>query len=213
MIYLIDGHNLIPHVPGISLDDPNDETHLVLRLRSWAAKDQRRKIQLIFDGGLPGGKAPQLSNNQVKVRFAPPGKIADDILIRQINRAKNSSEYTLVSSDQIIIAAAKARHMPRLTSKQFVNLMAEDKRVAPKPKKSEKPQSSEDELDEWLTLFGSGEERPAELPPPPQQVSPKKERKKRTPAQPAALKDGSEKLDDDEIGEWLKLFQQGGQAD
>ena len=33
MLYLIDGHNLIGQMPGLSLDDPHDEAKLVERLK------------------------------------------------------------------------------------------------------------------------------------------------------------------------------------
>ena len=37
MHYLIDGHNLIARVPGLSLADPDDEVKLLQLLKRWAA--------------------------------------------------------------------------------------------------------------------------------------------------------------------------------
>ena len=74
MHYLIDGHNLIAKLPDISLDDPNDEIELILRLKSWASASPKRKVTVYFDGGLPGGIEQRLSTSDIKVIFAPEGK-------------------------------------------------------------------------------------------------------------------------------------------
>ena len=46
MPFLIDGHNLIGRMPGISLDDPDDEARLVAQLRAFCARefDQRHGL-------------------------------------------------------------------------------------------------------------------------------------------------------------------------
>jgi len=216
MLYLIDGHNVIAHIPDISLQDTHDEIHLVLRLRSWAAQDQRRQLVVYFDSGSPGGKAPQLSNSQVQVRFAPTGIIADQLIIRQINRAANPAEITVVSSDNAILDAARGRKMPFLTAKQFVETMGSDSRPQPLPQERDEPQVDEDEVAEWLALFGPVPERKPPPPPtpPPLQKSNPAAPEKRSPAKkqstsPDDLKQGRAKLDDDELDEWLDLFGHG----
>jgi predicted RNA-binding protein with PIN domain len=213
MIYLIDGHNLIAQMPDISLDDPNDEIHLVLRLRSWAAQDSKRRVRLIFDKGLPGGKDHNLSNSIVHVRFAPEGTTADRLLIRQVKQAHNPAEYTVVSSDRAITEAAKVRKMPVLTASQFVEEMAVDRRPEPEPLEQNEPVLSEDEVAEWMVLFGPVKERKT---PPPEQRTPRqreseddagrKAREKKPPPAPEAYKHGSAKIDEDELAEWLELF-------
>jgi predicted RNA-binding protein with PIN domain len=50
MQYLIDGHNLIPKVPGLSLSDPDDEEQLINKLSGWA-RISRQKIIVFFDRG------------------------------------------------------------------------------------------------------------------------------------------------------------------
>lgn len=112
MHYLIDGHNLIARMPDISLNDPDDEVQLILRLRSWAARSRKRQVTLFFDGGIPGGKDVRLSTPQVRVIFASVGQTADAMLIRGINKVQNPPEFLLVTSDQQIIAAAAAAKCP-----------------------------------------------------------------------------------------------------
>ena len=40
MPLLIDGHNLIGHLPDLSLSDPRDEVKLVARLQAYAARSE-----------------------------------------------------------------------------------------------------------------------------------------------------------------------------
>ena len=71
MHYLIDGHNLIARVPGLSLADPDDEVKLLQLLKRWAVADARRKVTVIFDKGLPGGEAKHLSGGGVRAPVRP----------------------------------------------------------------------------------------------------------------------------------------------
>jgi predicted RNA-binding protein with PIN domain len=219
MRYLIDGHNLISKLPDISLDDPNDEMKLVLRLKSWASASRKRRITLIFDGGLPGGKSVSFSNNLVKVIFASVGRTADDLLIRRIQKAKNPAEFMLVSSDRAIIAVAKARRMPYQRSEEFASTLGEAKRPArsappedSSPGELEKPEISKAEVDEWLELFGpEPEPRPAKQkqvkkPSPKEQTMPEKRKR---PRKLTTEKRIDRKLHADEIEDWLKLFETG----
>jgi predicted RNA-binding protein with PIN domain len=216
MHYLIDGHNLIAQVPDISLDDPNDEIKLVLRLQSWAARRRQRRITVIFDGGLPGGKSLRFSNASVKVLFASVGQTADTLLIKRIRRVKNPPEYTLVSNDREIVAAAEERRMPHLRSEAFAAELSDEARSAAKartetPDDADDPHVSEDEVAEWLALFGPVPETTTVNPERSTKVSkgrPKKpKKKKRTPSgdlRSAKRSDG--KLSADEVDEWLDLF-------
>jgi len=152
MHYLIDGHNLIARMPDISLADPDDEAQLALRLKGWAARDRRRRVTVIFDGGLVGGEAMALSGGSVKVVFASAGRTADSLLIRRIQAVKNPAEYTLVSSDRQIMAAARTRRMPCLPSERFATQLKQaDQPQAPAER--ENPQLSQSEIEEWLGLF------------------------------------------------------------
>lgn len=153
MNYLIDGHNLIAAVPDISLADPDDEEVLVRRLRQWAAVSPKRRVTVAFDQGLPGGPARHLSGGRVTTVFASAGSSADALLIRRIRAAHNPAEFTVVSSDREVLAAAAGRGMPTLRSEKFAALLAEVGRPAT-PTPLAKPEVSPDGLAEWLELFG-----------------------------------------------------------
>ena len=162
MHYLIDGHNLIAHMPDIRLSDPDDEAQLVARLRRWQAAGRKRRITLYFDGGLPGGRDPQLSTGSLKVVFASMGSEADSLLVRRIRRVRNPPEFTVVTSDRAIITAALDRGMPVIDSHSFSASLARelDRRNEAEPSLSAKeaPELDEKELEEWMALFRKGRE-------------------------------------------------------
>jgi uncharacterized protein len=211
MHYLIDGHNLIAKLPDIDLNDPNDEVELILRLKSWAAASAKRKVTLYFDGGLPGGIEQRLSTSDIKVIFAPEGTTADSLIIKRIRKIQNPPEYTLVTSDQQIIAAAEKRRLRHLRSETFAANMGQDKqtRLAPPapPSETDSPKISEREVAEWLELFGPEPEVPAK---PKRSFTPKKAAKQKPKPRRSLqeLKRTDNKLDDDELSEWLDLFGQ-----
>ncbi len=214
MHYLIDGHNLIAAMPDISLDDPDDEVKLILRLKSWAVARRKRKVTVIFDGGLPGGYEQRLSTSQINVIFAPEGRTADSLLIRRIKKVPNPPEYTLVSSDRMIQEAAKARKMRFITSAEFTQKLTEKEQPAPKPIKqpADEPALSSDEIAQWLELFGP---EPEIEPPKPvrRKTAVKKKKADPTPpdTSPTTAKRGERKLSQDEVDQWLNLF--GSQTD
>jgi hypothetical protein len=206
--YLVDGHNLIARLPGLGLDDPHDEARLVRRLRAWALASRKRQLTIIFDGRLAGGRSAELSGGSVEVIFSPHGGSADELLLRRIKKARNPAEYTVISSDREILAAAEARRMPSMVSEAFVLFMAEEtSRPAPAPADNEL-EVSPAEISEWLALFGPVPERPAApiekaLPPP---AEPEKPAKKT--GRLATFKEGDKKLAPDEVSAWLEVFRE-----
>ncbi|MDT8306940.1 MAG: NYN domain-containing protein [Anaerolineae bacterium] len=221
MHFLIDGHNLIAKMPDISLSDPDDEAQLILRLRTWVAANMKRRVTVYFDGGLPGGREPHLSAARLEVVFASGGRPADDMLIRHIRRVKNPPEYTLISSDRAIIAAAEKRRMPFLLAQDFAPELAPDEPepAPPPPSIADKPMLSEAEVAAWLELFGPEPELPKQ--------PPRRHRRRRAPdapakpdaekpatiepvppRDPAELKESGEPLTPEEVAAWLAAFEE-----
>jgi hypothetical protein len=158
MHYLIDGHNLIAQIPDIQLSDADDEARLVARLRRWMTAGRKRRVTVFFDGGLPGGRDPQLSGGSLTVVFASGGREADSLLIRRIRKAHNPPEYTLVTSDRAIRDVAEGRGMPVVDSQTFahhltMDLVRGEQATAPRPSPKEDPALDEKEVAEWLALF------------------------------------------------------------
>jgi predicted RNA-binding protein with PIN domain len=149
--YLIDGHNLIAHVPGLSLADPDDEVQLVLRLRQFAAR-KRQKITVVFDHGVPGGWSRELSTGPVKVVFADSHTNADRVIRERIREAKSPDAIKVVSSDGEIRHAAEARRAQVITSQEFAQMLEK-----PTPRQSQRGRDnvslSNGEVQEWMRLF------------------------------------------------------------
>lgn len=201
MNYLIDGHNLIGQMPGISLDDPDDEAKLVSLLRRWTMADRRRKVTVIFDGGLPAGEAKNLSGGGVKAFFAPRSSSADAVLIRRIEAIGNPPEFVVVTSDRAIAEVAVRRRVAVQSSDSFAAGMLTDRRLGKdRSEESERPAAaamSPEEMQEWLALFGPE----PELPHP--QLHP---RPSRPIVPPPVIQNSPEEQEVDEIDEWMRLF-------
>jgi len=118
MSLLIDGHNLIAKLPGISLNDPYDEAKLVERLRSYRARTGKR-IVVVFDGGVPAGWSADLSCGGITVIFASPGRTADRIIVERIRRDRNPRGLVVVSSDHEVMAAAEERGARVMSAESF----------------------------------------------------------------------------------------------
>lgn len=166
MAYLIDGHNLIGQLRDLSLTDPDDEAKLVQKLLGLAAR-QGKRIVVVFDSGLPGGKS-RLSTHQVEVVFATARSSADDVLKARIQQTRDPGQWIVVSNDHAVRDAARARRMTTLTSAEFAPLLQPT--PAPRPGRAASPAAdaeadagaasdvrlSPEEVEAWLKLFRDG---------------------------------------------------------
>jgi len=149
--FLIDGHNLIGRLPDIHFDDPNDEARLVMRLRGYSARTGKR-VTVVFDRGLPGGRSHALSGGGVEVVFAATGHTADGILRERVSHARDPRGLTVVSSDQEVIAAVRARGARVMRSEEFV---ARLETPHPADDAGKDVHLSAEEVEEWLRVFGT----------------------------------------------------------
>ncbi len=153
MIYLIDGHNLIPKLKGISLDDPDDEEQLIQRLDQFI-KLKKGRLEIYFDGA-PYGFGHTIHRGRMTIQFVAKPSSADDAIINKICKVKSTaSNYTVVSSDRRILSEAKARGFRTQTSELFAEQMESTK---------SKPTSADALLEEddndreaWMQLFNRG---------------------------------------------------------
>lgn len=182
MHFLIDGHNLIAQMPGIDLSDADDEAQLVQRLRSFAASKRGQHILVVFDHGVYG-HPHQLNGYGVTCYFAKSPQDADTQLIRRLRTLERPHEWTLVSSDRMVVDVALERRVKVISSHEFAERLS-----APPPRRSgaptsEKPERrlSEAEVAEWMQIFGLPPDGEPDLPepPPPPKVAPPKAKKKK----------------------------------
>jgi hypothetical protein len=212
MHYLIDGHNLIARMADLSLDDPDDEAKLVRKLKGWALAGRKRRVTVIFDGRLAGGRSLDLSGGPVEVVFSPNNSSADELLIRRIKKLRNPAEHTLISSDREVLAAAGGRRMPSMVSEAFALFMTEDGARPALATAGDEPAIGEAEVAEWLELFGPVPERPAPAASRPEANRGDLPAAGKPPAKKAGrlamFKEGDQKLAAEDVNAWLELFQE-----
>ncbi len=152
MQYLVDGHNLIPKVPGLSLSDPDDEEQLIEKLSSWA-RNFKQKVIVFFDRA-PQGKAGTRHGSGVTAVFVPDGKTADSAIMDALAILKNAARnVTVVSSDRMVQAAARAAHAKVLKSEDFAMSLFELKSASGPAR--ENPALTSGEIAEWEAIFSS----------------------------------------------------------
>ena len=151
MQWIIDGHNLIPHIQGLSLTDLDDEQALIdLLIRFCRAKGGR--VLVFFDRAQAGFGGEQ-KHGAVKAVFVPQPGTADAASAgyrrKPGARARND---TLVSSDRMVQASARAHHLQVLSSAEFASRLADALSTPSAPAAPEKPLSA-DEVRMWEQIF------------------------------------------------------------
>ena len=161
MPLLIDGHNLIPNIPGLHLSDPDDELRLVEMLQTYVRTQQRGPVECYFDKA-PAGFPRSQRMGAIQVQFAPPGKTADaEIEARLAQLGNQARNWVVVSADQRVRRAARAAGARDLSSEAFAQeLLSALKRanepVKPRLEKPEDRKLSSDEVEQWLDMFRKG---------------------------------------------------------
>jgi predicted RNA-binding protein with PIN domain len=190
---VIDGHNLIPKIRGLSLSEVDDEARLLAILQAYA-RAKRKKIEVFFDGA-PIGQAGQRDFGLVRAHFVPAGRTADEaIRLHLVGMGKAARNATVVTADRQVQANARALHAQVLPSEDFAaelaayqaNLNAQAAKTTGKPRPSASPGAPTtlptQEVDDWLKLFKIDPtlaDRPIETLPVKKDPKPAKKRKPR----------------------------------
>lgn len=154
MPYLIDGHNLIPKIPGLNLQALDDEEQLIQLLQEYCRR-QRKQIEVFFDNAPPGGVRAR-NFGLVVARFVRQGSTADQAIGERLVRlGRLARNWTVVSSDLAVQSSARAAQARVMPSEVFARLlvMALDEQAVD-PGENRQAGVSTDELDDWLKLFG-----------------------------------------------------------
>lgn len=151
MTYIIDGHNLIPKIPGINLSDPDDENQLIHVLQQFC-RLRRTKAIVYFDQappGLSGGK----NFGNVRANYIRQGRTADDAIMDKLRKlGRRARNVTVVSSDRQVQQAARAVHAKVMSSDAFAGEWQSIVSAEPTLDPRVQPLSAE-ELAEWEALF------------------------------------------------------------
>jgi predicted RNA-binding protein with PIN domain len=154
MPYLIDGHNLIPKVAGLSLGDIDDEVQLIEQLQEFC-RLQRKQVEIHFDNA-PAGQPRARVYGPVTARFTRAGKSADQSIQEHLTRlGKAARNWTVVSSDRSVQVSARAARAQVMSSEAFAALLRRALEGGPaSAEQSPDADLPPDELQDWLDLFG-----------------------------------------------------------
>jgi predicted RNA-binding protein with PIN domain len=153
MNYIIDGHNLIGKIPGLSLSMADDEQRLIELLNRFG-EGTHHHLEVYFDGA-PSGDAGPRSYGRVKAHFVPAHLTADTaIRNRLVKLGRSSGSWVVVTSDRAVQGAAREVHAGVLRSEDFAALIENSlqARLAQNYEEADLP-LSEAEVDEWLAVF------------------------------------------------------------
>jgi uncharacterized protein len=151
--YLIDGHNLIPHLPGLSLEMIDDELLLVERLQDFC-REGRHQVEVYFDG-TPPAHAGKQQFGAVTAVFVRQGLTADEAIRRRLRvLGAQARQWRLVSSDAAVQAAGREAHAEVLRSESFARQMQAKTTPGAQGEKPEAEPLDPAELEAWLRLFG-----------------------------------------------------------
>jgi predicted RNA-binding protein with PIN domain len=152
MSYLIDGHNLIPKVPGLSLRQIDDETRLVDLLQVFC-RVRRKKVEVFFDKA-PAGRAGTRRFGMVTAHFVRQGIAADEVILDRLSRLQQAARnWTVVTSDRHIQVQARSMLAQVISSEEFAIQLSESHRQISEKNKTQPEELNDDEVEEWLRIF------------------------------------------------------------
>jgi len=153
MPFLIDGHNLIPKIPGLSLNIPDDEEALVRLLQDFC-RQNRKKVEVYFDNAPPG--QPRKRNfGMVTAHFVSQGSSADAaIRARLRNLGAAARNWVVVTSDREIAAASRESRARVIPAEEFARtLAARGPTGETPPEKDENISLDQESVEDWLAIF------------------------------------------------------------
>ena len=152
MNYIIDGHNLISKIPGLSLSMPDDEQRLVELLIRFG-KVGRKRMEVYFDRA-PVGLAGDQNYGRVRAPFVQHTLTADQAIRNKLRSLEKSSKnWVVVSSDRSVQAAAREVHAGVMSAEEFADqLQASLQGEVSSGGPGDKP-LGEAEVREWMAIF------------------------------------------------------------
>lgn len=154
--YIIDGYNLIHHVPIFrqSLEQSLEQARniLISFARNYLSS-HKVKITIVFDGdkvGYVGNFA--LSNPRLKIIYSKPPEKADPVIKKLIQKTKNKKSLILVSADNDLLRFSQEQGTRILSPEDFYHLASKH----PNHQQMDLKYNShipQEEVDEWLKLF------------------------------------------------------------
>lgn len=159
MNYIIDGHNLIAKIPGLSLSMPDDEQQLVELLLRYH-QGGRGRIEVYFDGA-QASEAGVRNYGRVQAHYVIYSSTADQaIRHRLLVLGRASRNWSVVSSDKSVQAAAHEAHAQVMHSETFARMLLSSLHAGSGNNEAKPDQLlSEAEVREWLGFFNQARKK------------------------------------------------------
>jgi hypothetical protein len=160
MPYLIDGHNLIPKISGLSLQALDDELQLVELLQEFC-RLKAKQAEVFFDKARPGQKQV-LKVGRVKAHFVARAALPMTPFGSGWRSWVQRSQLDRRSSDRMVQAAGRAARAQVVSAEDF----AKQIEVALQGERSNSRNTgqdaslSPDEVESWLKLFRGKKDSP-----------------------------------------------------
>jgi len=153
MNYIIDGHNLISKISGLSLRMADDEEKLIALLNRFG-EHNRGKLEVYFDGA-PTGYAGTRTYGRVLAQFVPMNQTADKaIRSRLALLGESARNWVVVTSDREVQAAAHEVHAGVIKAEDFSRRLQffRHNRLSDALGSPDHPVSQK-EVEEWLAIY------------------------------------------------------------
>ncbi|NOR15036.1 MAG: hypothetical protein GQ544_04980 [Candidatus Aminicenantes bacterium] len=155
MPYLIDGNNLIGHMPDLNLKNRVDRYRLLSRLLNFQRVKNTRVI-LVFDGPPDDNFAPEkFQGIPFSVRFPTIDENADMVIQDIISQETDRRQFFVVSSDREIQRYAHASGAKSVKCEQFLRELKAARREHRESTEMEKQEEfpSPLEVKHWTEIF------------------------------------------------------------
>ena len=150
---MVDGHNLIPKIPGLSLEAPDDEQRLIELLQVYR-RIRRHAVEVFFDQA-PPGRAGRRQVGTIVAHFVRQGRTADESIVARLDQLEKAARnWSVVTSDRQVQGEAKVRQAKVVSSEEFAAELAAALQDAQAAHHDDPGKMSDAELNEWLKLFG-----------------------------------------------------------
>jgi predicted RNA-binding protein with PIN domain len=149
---VIDGHNLIPKIPGLSLEDPEDESKLLEVLNQYC-RLSKTHVELFFDGA-PLGLEQKPKQGLIRVHMVRKGLSADDAIVAFIRGlGNNARNITVISSDRRVQVEVKSLQANVISSEAF---STEIRKALSSPQAEQETRErtlTTNEIEQWEEVF------------------------------------------------------------
>ena len=153
MRYIIDGHNLIPRIAGLSLKELDDEARLIQILVKYCQKNRDRVI-VFFDKAAPGHQGAS-NYGAVSAFFVSERRKADDAIHDYLVAHRGETRnFIVVSSDRQVQQDARSFHAGILSTETFSEQLSQS--LTPTGQIAEESSAdplTPEEVAEWERIF------------------------------------------------------------